>query len=782
MTRARPENGGPKRGAPLLLLLLLLAPPLLAPAAPLPPDPAPPKPGAPVVSTGLTEKVTVSLVLIEAVPVDRAGRHVRGLKREEFTVKEDGQVVPIESFDEIDLVGSPIPEAAAKTEAGPSSPPPAASPDRPPAEAPKTAAAPRGIAKRQESQRRFVLVFDGYNNTSALRLVQARRAAKEFLRTRMGPTDSAAVYEMSPFLRAITFFTSDPGGLDEALEQIRYFGGESLGDQITDNALRTGLIGSSADIQNRLLTQAQFGASQNAASRREFYIGLQSLAETLESVPGRKTLVLFSGGFPMAPSRDEAADMGFTLEFRKAIRALERARVSIYGMDIGEEKVLGDASAGASDGSIADQLGLPADFLEQMGRGMGPGGNSVSAQNQIVAVLSNESGGRFVGGRDYRRSLEAMDDDTRHYYLIGWRPPELEGAAGAAARPRRERYRAIDVSVSRPGVRILARRGRYDWSKDAPAPDSAAAVPARAASRPAAAPARGEEGVRLLCVPVAFSGREGKGLLSLPLLLLGRVNPIASGGGTSLDVSTRIVARAGGLEIARKERSYRISGKPEMQEALRDGLRLTEAIELAPGRYEVEAWMRLNGLDVEASWNGATSVPDFASSGLRVSGLMVSGETTRLPPLVADVFTASDAGDAGSDRPGDDPFKLANGWRVAGDSSAILDSAKPVTLFFRVYHVVTDPATGAPSGLSLEYVLVPADGSGEIVPPAQVVYFKKALERGAFDAVTRLDLSGVGDGSYTLRVDASHKGASIVSHQERALRVGRPSKPLDSSK
>jgi hypothetical protein len=267
------------------------------------------------------------------------------------------------------------------------------------------------------------------------------------------------------------------------------------------------------------------------------------------------------------------------------------------------------------------------------------------------------------------------------------------------------------------------------------------------------------------------------------LFLDGAVAPIRSpGGGFSLDVSTRVVVRAGGGEIARKERSYRVSGKPSMENALRDGFRIMEAIEVAPGRYDLEAWVRLNGLGIEATWLGPAAVPDIASSGLRLSGLAMSGEASSLPPLVADVFTAGGSDAAAVDRATADPFKLANGWRVAGESSPSLDPSKPVTLFFRVYHAVMDPATSMPRGLSLDYVLSPAAGGAEVLPPVQLAYFKQATEEGAFDVVARLDLSELGTGAYVLRVDAKDSASATSSHQERPLTVMVPSKPLDASK
>lgn len=81
----------------------------------------------------------VELVTVDVVVVDREGAPVRGLRAEDFTLKEDGLPQTVTAFEAVDR-----PPAAARTDAEPS-PPPRVSTNR-------------GASSR--AARAFVIVFD----------------------------------------------------------------------------------------------------------------------------------------------------------------------------------------------------------------------------------------------------------------------------------------------------------------------------------------------------------------------------------------------------------------------------------------------------------------------------------------------------------------------------------------------------------------------------------------------------------------------------------------------
>src|SRR5215831_18655092 len=91
----------------MALLFLQGAPPLPAQQAPqtLPPTPAPQNQGR--------IRVTTELVLVNVVARDKKGDLVRDLKKEDFTLLEDGKKQDISTFD-FENVDQPVTEGAAK--------------------------------------------------------------------------------------------------------------------------------------------------------------------------------------------------------------------------------------------------------------------------------------------------------------------------------------------------------------------------------------------------------------------------------------------------------------------------------------------------------------------------------------------------------------------------------------------------------------------------------------------------------------------------------------------
>jgi hypothetical protein len=278
---------------------------------------------------------------------------------------------------------------------------------------------------------------------------------------------------------------------------------------------------------------------------------------------------------------------------------------------------------------------------------------------------------------------------------------------------------------------------------------------------------------------VYFPGRPGQTLVGLPLLLAGPVSPVDAQGSPSLDITTRVSASAQGVEVDSRTHDFRASfTDPEARRLLERGLRVTEALELPPGVYDLEATLRVNGLGLEAVWRSSAAVPGIDPGGLALSGVSLLADDSA-PPLVADIFTAGRAeGEPASPLPPGDPFRLAGGRRAVGAPAARLDPSRPVLLFFRVHGAGVDPASGKPAGLALTYSLVPEAGGLEILPPARMLYFGKAEAAGAFDAVAEIDLRAVEPGSYRAKIAARDGQAAAEAGLERAFEIAaQPGSP-----
>jgi VWFA-related protein len=630
--------------------------------------------------------------------------------------------------------------------------------------------------------RKFVFLFDAYATASAQKLVQARRAAVEFARERMRPGDMGAVYEVNPYLSAVAYFTADIGELVDSIEKIRYHDSTPLGEQITDATTLEpwGYHGTREDVEARMRNSAQFASQQYEAEQSRYFESLEVLGQVLQEEPGRKVVLLFSGGFPLAISPTERASGGFTLIFQRMVRQMEKSRAAVYTFSIGEEQTSIDAEERTTYRDTLDLMGFGMGFLDEMGQGIAATGDTAAARNQVMAVIAHESGGRFFPGRDYEASLESVDDDNNHYYLIGYLPIDP-----FTAKKQREKYISLKIKLRDSKGRVFARRGRFlppeQAAEQGPTGTiSVGAKPVAPPPEPETAVSSETAGYTLGCAPISFAAPSGETVVTLPLLLSGPIRPIAADSELyELDLSVRLVARKGGLEFERRERSYRATLNSQALEPLERGLRLIEALELPAGRYALEATLRVNGLDIEAAWREEIDVETFESDGFALSGVTRLADRSA-PPLVANVFTAGRTADSDG-MPSTDPLRLANDWQMAGTSETGVLPSKPLALFFRVYDPAIDPATGMPAELSLDYRLIPAGGGEEILPPIQLAYFKGALEQGAFDVVVQIDLGAVEAGDYELRIDARDGKGARRAERILPVRVASASKILNSS-
>jgi VWFA-related protein len=139
--------------------------------------------------------------------------------------------------------------------------------------------------------------------------------------------------------------------------------------------------------------------------------GLRDVLERLGSVPGRKSLLLYSDSF--VHDRGEPA-------FDLVIDLARRSNVVI---------------------EFVDTRGLPVHPIRSTG---GPG------------YLAWATGGRTTVSNDYTEAVQAVLRESSAYYLLGYEPP-----------PGSRSDRHVDVRVRRPGLEVRARR-RYSLGPAGP--------------------------------------------------------------------------------------------------------------------------------------------------------------------------------------------------------------------------------------------------------------------------------------------------------------------------
>jgi VWFA-related protein len=430
-----------------LLVMLIAGPTALSPAAGQAPDPSP--------SPGVVFPAGVEQVTVDALVLDEHGQPVEGLRREDFTVKEEGRVQPISSFEAISLPESAS-APAVRTTVSTNARPPAVS-------------------------RSFVIVFDDVNLTLTSEAA-AQRSIRRFLETgvRAGdvvtilPTSGGAWWtermpEGEPELRAFLGHlearyrpdTSSARLSDFEAVQLHYRRDPTILSQVLRRYYENGVIQefqepkSAAQLDTSpgtLMVRARADAVyQSYVARMKLTLGsLARVAAALRQARGRKTVLFVSEGFVHDPSQSG---------FREVVRTAREANAAFYFVDA--RGALGAGGAVEVPGAAADQsrLALEQDTLSTLAnpRQESSGAESVALDTGGFSIRNTDD----LAGR-----MRAISAESRAFYLLGYVPTDSR---------RDGKFRKIEVAVGRPGLKVRARRGYYAPSKKeppAPRPDA----------------------------------------------------------------------------------------------------------------------------------------------------------------------------------------------------------------------------------------------------------------------------------------------------------------------
>lgn len=217
--------------------------------------------------SGTIIKTETRIVLVDAVVTDKKGGYMRDLKQKNFKVYEDGKEQQIRSF---------------AFEADPNSP-------------------------TNQQPRYLILLFD--NSTSDFSQQRyARDAAAKFIDANVAPNRLMAVMNYGGGISITQNFTANAERLKSAVKGIRFSG---VDPNETQTSPTTGA---------QIRTQgARFGV-------QSLLLELRSLAKNLGTIPGRKSLILFTGGFKLPA--DQMSELSVLID------ACNHSNVAVYPIDI----------------------------------------------------------------------------------------------------------------------------------------------------------------------------------------------------------------------------------------------------------------------------------------------------------------------------------------------------------------------------------------------------------------------------------------------------------------
>jgi VWFA-related protein len=553
------------------------------------------------------------IVTVDVVVTGRGSEPVLDLRREDFSVSEDGVAQEVVAFE---AVHRPAPGAASAGQPASAAPP----------------VAPRSSSNREPVARlgsHFVIVFDELHLDPA-EAARARVAIADFLAHGLSDGDRVALVGTAQGTRWTARLPDGREALRQALDRLQPgLVGETVRDRMSDwEAMRidrdrdpmvtdvvmrryldTGeILQDTASPGNRPLSQSdqvvgwrsdvQSRAAfvyARAADRNEQALGVvaRSLA-ALAAERGRKSIVFASGGMIQDPRLDI---------YRQVVSEARRVNAAVYFLDA---RGLSAATTGMSAevGTRTEFRDLGSWFTESRERGEGSEG------------LAADTGGFSLRDRnDLAAGLARIGRESRSYYLLGYTP---------ANRKADGRFRTIEVKVARDGIAVRARRGYY-------APGGNGGRRLAAEGRDAAIQRALDAPFDLADVPlraiadVLGEKEPGKAAVRLTVETDVRSFAFTEKGGAARDMLEflLLVAREDTGEFTRFDQQFEMSLRPETRARYeRDGFPITRELSLAPGSYQARIVVRdANGGGV-GSLLHEFEVPALA--GLRVSSVALA--------------------------------------------------------------------------------------------------------------------------------------------------------------
>lgn len=297
-----------------------------------------------------------------------------------------------------------------------------------------------------------IILFDGLN-TAFEDQAYARKQLIRFLRE-IEPQDRIAVYLLGRTLTVLHDFTDDPKHLAAVLDRFRgRIPAELSASEQT--AEPTG----SAEIDDFLThtygVMSDFYTVNRALTTLK---AMETIANHLAGIPGRKNLIWFSGGFPFTlgfddpevfsdPVREHRA---FNEETERVSKAMNNANVAIYPVDARGLMTLQQFKAENARAPVAP------------GRALNP-----SAKNQdTMEILADATGGRaFYNTNDLKGAIRKAVEDAAVTYTLGFYPPSEDWDG---------KYHKVEVKVRRKGLDVRARKGFIAFLEQTPTPKQAA--------------------------------------------------------------------------------------------------------------------------------------------------------------------------------------------------------------------------------------------------------------------------------------------------------------------
>jgi len=381
-------------------------------------------------------KSQTTLVQVPVIVTDKAGNHLHGLTKTDFTILENGKAQKVSTLEEI------IP--AANGSSGWANPVGTFS----------------NVVPDERTPRAMTVILLDEVNTPFLSQSYARQQLIKYLANHLEPSQPVGLMALTgKGLVMLSPLNSDPATLIAILKkasskvsEMEQFSNDAkavAAGQGNGSALGGIRPGDSPDAKIRAFML--WGESINASNIQSRAIettlrGLLSIALSLTGVPGRKSLVWVTGSFPFDLDSYGAVpnDRNLRALYERTLNALNDAQVSMYPVDA-RGLVTDSTFAGDYQGSLLDASA--------------PAGLNQANLNSLKNIAAMTGGVAYYNTNDLVDAFNRAAQDSASYYLLtyyqdhrntkpGWRRLQVEVTQKDAEVRARAGYLVTDVAVN----------------------------------------------------------------------------------------------------------------------------------------------------------------------------------------------------------------------------------------------------------------------------------------------------------------------------------------------
>ncbi len=548
------------------------------------------------VSTGGVVKVSTEIVLVNVVARDKHGNPIRDLKREDFTVYEDGKKQDLASFDFEKVDEMVMGGAAGNTVTGT-------------AEQDKGGLLNSKVQKSLNARdRRLMLMFFDFSAMEPDDIDRAVNAGKKYVQGKMQPADMVALMSLSTSLSLDLDFTDDK---DKILAKLSsYNNSEGQG-------FETGLEGSSEGAADTSGSYTPDDTDYNTFSADRKLLALESVMQAMGKIPQKKSLIYFSNGITQSGVDNQTA-------LREATAAAVRANVSIYPVDVRGLSSFPPGGQAQSASLHGQSAYTGASILHDLN------GND-SSQETLYTLAADTGGKAFMDTNDLSGVFSMVQKDTSAYYVLGYT---------SSNHLKDGRYRRLKVQVNRLDVKLEYRAGYYadrdylhmrSTDREQQLEDELTAD-------------LSQTDVALYAGAAYFRQDDSHYYLSVSLVIPGSQIPFVQAkdkDNATIDIIGEVL-EGGKLPVGRLRDTVKLA-VDSSQQVRRKNVQYNTGFMLAPGNYHLKFVVRENSTGRMGSFETDVRIPDLRKVPMRMSTVVLSsqrvpatGKKTKFQPLITE--------------------------------------------------------------------------------------------------------------------------------------------------